>query len=94
MHRVFALLTVAPVAVWVLAIAGTLVLGGLAGCRIDEGAAHPCMVAGHDLAQTAYTLGMLAAWGPLLFVPVCVAIALVWGAATLLRAALRRWRAR
>lgn len=92
MHRAFAIATVAPIGLWGLCVAGVAVLSLGAGCAIDEGSAHPCMVLGQDLGRTAYTLGVFAAWGPLLAGPVSVGMALVWGAATLARAFWRRLR--
>ncbi|KAA2312112.1 hypothetical protein DL237_14075 [Pseudooceanicola sediminis] len=49
------------------------------GCRIDEAAAHPCVILGRDLAELAYSMGFFAAWGPLFLFPVSVGIAMLWG---------------
>ncbi|MDJ0826868.1 MAG: hypothetical protein QNJ16_15325 [Rhodobacter sp.] len=61
-----------------MCIAAVLALGGLFGCRIDEGGVHACPVAGADLGEAAYALGLLAAWGSLLFGRVAVGAGLHW----------------
>ncbi len=47
------------------------------GCRLDEGGAHPCVIAGTDYGDTLYTLGVLG-WLMLASLPLGVIALLVW----------------
>jgi hypothetical protein len=47
------------------------------GCRLDEGGAHPCVIAGTDYGDTLYTLGVLG-WLMLASLPLGVMALLVW----------------
>ncbi len=64
----------APVAS--VTIAG-IVAGG-AGCALDEGSVHPCLVNGVDMGETLYTLGVLG-WLMLLTLPIGVIALAAWG---------------
>jgi len=89
-HRLFALLVLGPILLWLGAVASVLTLGNLFGCDINEGSAAPCIVAGTDLGETAYTLGIFAAWGPLFLAPVVMGAAMLWALFAAVRAILRR----
>lgn len=90
LSRIFAAATVAPLLIWIGAVVATLVLSGPIGCRIDEGSSHPCMIAGQDWGETAYGLGMTAAWGLFFLAPLSFGIGLLWGLTALLHRLLRR----
>ena len=83
-HRIFAVLTLGPVVLWLLAIGTIILLGVAGGCRIDEGSVHPCRVLGLEVGEAAYTIGILAAWGPLLIGPICLLAGLLWVTITLI----------
>ncbi|WP_417677447.1 hypothetical protein [Pseudodonghicola sp.] len=85
LSRLLALATLAPILVWLGALGLTLILAGPLGCRIDEGSSHPCVIAGHDLGETAYSLGMISAWGLFFLAPISFTAGLLWGLTTLLR---------
>ncbi len=44
------------------------VIANAAGCKVDEGSVHPCIIAGHDYGQLLYTLGVLG-WLMLVTLP-------------------------
>lgn len=52
---------------WIVVAGGALGLCALAraafGCRIDEGSAHACMVAGVDAGAALYAIGMVGLLG-------------------------------
>ncbi|MCI5095276.1 MAG: hypothetical protein MRY77_03075 [Rhodobacteraceae bacterium] len=78
LHLLLATLTLGPVLLWLLAIVLALFLGGPMGCEIHEGFANPCTILGLDLSETAYSLGMFAAWGSLLVAPVVLIAGALW----------------
>lgn len=49
------LLSFAPIAAGV--VAG--IIASWAGCQLDEGSVHPCLVRGHDVGDTLYTAYVL-----------------------------------
>jgi uncharacterized membrane protein YhaH (DUF805 family) len=67
-------LMLAPVA----SITAAGMIADSAGCRLDEGSPHPCLVNGVDRGETVYTLAMLG-WLMLLTVPVGAIALIVWG---------------
>lgn len=89
---------------WPWALAGTVLawlpllsvllcaaLAGALDCRVDEGSAHPCVVAGQDIGPLLYFLGMMG-WLMLLTAPLMLASIVLWlGVAG--RWLWRRWRA-
>lgn len=83
--RFFALTTLGPVIVWAGCFAGVMVLGGVYDCRINEAGAYPCDVHGVDLGGTAAMLGVLTAWGPLIFGPFVAVSGAAWALYTLIR---------
>ncbi|GHH00020.1 hypothetical protein [Pseudodonghicola xiamenensis] len=91
LSRLLACATLAPILVWLGTLGLTLILAGPMGCRIDEGSSHPCIILGHDLGDTAYSLGMISAWGLFFLAPLSFTAGLLWGLTTMLRR-LRRPR--
>ncbi|CUH86476.1 hypothetical protein PH5382_00388 [Phaeobacter sp. CECT 5382] len=89
-NRIFLLFTLGPVLLWLLCIAVVLFLGNVIGCTIHEGFANPCNLLGMDLADTAYSMGVFAAWGPLLFGPVVVGAGILWILVALIRSIRKR----
>ena len=83
LDRVAILLIAAPAVIWGLSILITLALGQ-AGCRIDEGSTHSCILGGVQLADFAYSTGLFAAWGGLFMLPLSVGFAMLWGLVRLL----------
>ena len=61
----------------VLSVTLAGVLASANGCRLDEGGAHPCVIAGTDYGDTLYTLGVLG-WLMLASLPLGVMALLVW----------------
>jgi hypothetical protein len=61
----------------VLSVTLAGVLASANGCRLDEGGAHPCVIAGTDYGDTLYTLGVLG-WLMLVSLPLGVVALLVW----------------
>ncbi len=90
MNRLFALLTFGPLVLWVGCFIAVIALSGLGGCAIDEGNIHPCMVMGRDVGELAATLGIYAAWGPLIFGPFTIGAGMIWGIYAIVRALVRR----
>lgn len=88
--RGLAILTLAPVALWLGTVAATLFLTQVQGCTIHEGFANPCHFLGHDIADTAYGLGVLAAWGPLFLLPAIAPAGLLWLVVGIIRLVRRR----
>ena len=48
-HRIFAILTIGPIVLWLAAVAGVILLGGVFNYNINEGGVQPCLVVGRDL---------------------------------------------
>lgn len=49
----------------------TMIAGAIAnahGCQLDEGSIHPCIVAGKDIGETLYSMGVMA-WLMLITLP-------------------------
>lgn len=65
----------------VLSVLLSSAVSGAAGCRVDEGSVHPCVIAGFDVGGLLYTLGVLG-WLMLVTFPSGVIMAavafLVW----------------
>ncbi len=83
--RFFLVMTLAPVVLWAGCFVAVILFGVLYGCRIDESGTYPCDVHGRDMGRTAAMLGVLAAWGPLVFGPVVFASGAAWGLYALIR---------
>jgi len=83
--RLFAITTLGPVLIWLGCVGAVLYLSGIHGCHITEAGVQPCVIFGRDIGQSAATMGILAAWGPLLIGPVVAASAMAWGLYALIR---------
>ena len=67
------LVCIAPV----LATAAAGTVASSAGCDLDEGSIHPCLINGTDYGETLYTLGMMA-WFTFFSVPLAVGLLAVY----------------
>ncbi|HEV2543827.1 MAG TPA: hypothetical protein VGU70_13805 [Methylobacterium sp.] len=67
------------VLVWTPALLFALgfALAHLTGCRVDEGSAHPCLVAGIDIGRLLYTL-MMMGWFVILMLPFMLLTLVIW----------------
>lgn len=74
---------------------GSVALAGLLanayGCKLDEGSAHPCLIARQDRGQLLYTLGVLG-WLMLVTLPAGALALAIWFVVLLLHRA--SWRKR
>jgi hypothetical protein len=70
------------------AILSTLI-AGYAGCQLDEGGAHPCLIAGRDYGETLVTM-FVSGWFAFLTVPMATVLVPIW----LAREVLHRRRKR
>lgn len=75
----------------VISVLGAGVVANWAGCKLDEGSAHPCVIGGHDYGELFYTLFVLG-WFMFLTFPAGVIAVLVWLIAFLTHLAM--WRKR
>lgn len=91
-HHILGSATLLAALAWPAAMAATLLLGSLGGCRIDEGGVYPCVILGRDIGDLAATLGIFAAWGSMIFIPLALGLAGLWLAITLIAALIRRLR--
>ena len=60
-----------------LAVAIAYATATAAGCRLDEGSAHPCIIAGIDVGGLLYTMQVLG-WLFIATIPVAVLSVLFW----------------
>ncbi|MDD7908783.1 hypothetical protein PUV47_02540 [Pseudovibrio exalbescens] len=75
-----------PFAIWLGCVAIMILVGNFTDCMVHEGFPNPCMIAGVDVGDTLYSIGMIAAWGllmvPLFFgytaLPFALVCGLVW----------------
>ncbi|AEV37707.1 hypothetical protein PSE_3199 [Pseudovibrio sp. FO-BEG1] len=89
-RRVLLLLFSSPLIFWIFSVILVLVAGEIAGCEVHEGFANPCSIAGYDISELLYSLGLFAAWG-LLLVPILWSYMIVgWGAYEIVAYAYRR----
>lgn len=49
----------------------------LAGCRVDEGAPHPCVIAGNDIGNELYAMGVMG-WLMLATAPIAFVATGLW----------------
>ena len=82
------LVTLAPVA----SVVACSMIANAAGCHVDEGSVHPCVINGHDYGETLYTLGMMG-WFMLITLPAGALAFVVWLIALLLHRGAWRKRA-
>jgi hypothetical protein len=78
MNLVFSVLIVGPVILWIGSALTLLSLVHLGGCRIDEAGIHPCVIVGIDVGETAASLFIIEAWGPLIIGPFVAVAAFIW----------------
>ncbi|MCB4769706.1 hypothetical protein LGR54_13900 [Ancylobacter sp. Lp-2] len=67
-------------------------IANLAGCRLDEGSVHPCIIAGRDVGEPLYTMGVLG-WLSLATLPAGGILLLAWAAIGLLHLGWRSLQA-
>ena len=84
---VIALVALLPV----LSVALSGGVASLAGCRLDEGNVHPCVILGSDWGGLLYGMAVMG-WFMLVTVPLGVATGLGWAVALLAHLAWHRWR--
>jgi hypothetical protein len=62
-----------------------------AGCDLDEGSVHSCMVMGRDIGETLYAL-FVAGWFGLITLPIGALAFLAWAVALIAHVLIRRLR--
>ena len=67
------------------------IIANAAGCRVDEGSVHPCVISGHDYGELLYTLGVMG-WFMLITLPAGALAFAAWLLTLLLHRAA--WRKR
>lgn len=72
---VFVILFVAFLPLFSVAIAGGIANAN--GCELDEGSVHPCVVAGTDMGETLYAMGVMG-WLMLATIPVGLGLVVVY----------------
>lgn len=65
--------TVLPIPAFLL----VWVLSKVTGCGVNEGGAGVCMIAGLDIGGFLYSVGLVAAWGWIITLPVGAALLIV-----------------
>ena len=71
------------------ALAGNI--ASSAGCELDEGSVHPCLINGQDYGEVLYSLGMMA-WYTFMSVPLGIGLFLVYLLVILIIFLVRRSR--
>ncbi|MEP9377624.1 hypothetical protein ABLE91_12970 [Aquabacter sp. CN5-332] len=61
----------------VISVALVSLVATAAGCTVNEGGVHPCLIAGADLGGLLYTMGVLG-WLGLVTLPVGAILLAVW----------------
>jgi len=72
-YLVIAFLGVLPLLIALLAGA----IANLAKCELDEGSVHPCVIAGKDVGNLLYTMGV-GGWFTLMTLPAAFFLALIY----------------
>lgn len=62
------------------------------GCRLHEGFANPCLVAGRDIGEALYNMAMMG-WLMLFTLPLAALLLIAWLVAEIVAALRRRRRA-
>ncbi len=62
-----------------------------AGCDLDEGSVHPCLIMGRDIGDTLYAF-FVAGWFGLVTLPIGAVAFLAWGVALIAHILIRRLR--
>ena len=52
-------------------------IANAAGCQVDEGSVHPCVINGRDYGELLYTLGMMG-WFMLITLPAGALAFIIW----------------
>jgi len=65
------------------------VIANAAGCKVDEGSVHPCIINGKDYGHLLYTLGVMG-WLMLATLPLGALAFMIWLIVLVLHRA--RWR--
>lgn len=94
LHRTLGTLTIGPVVVWGLCMAGLIVLTLGFGCEVNEANVQPCAVGNRDLGELAMTLGFLATWGFLIFGMVAMGSGALWALVAIAQFVWKRQQAR
>jgi hypothetical protein len=63
----------------VLATVAAIMLASIGDCQLDEGSVHPCIIAGVDIGEALYSMGV-SFWFALATLPNLVMAAVVWAA--------------
>lgn len=67
------------------------IAASLNDCRLDEAAAYPCVIAGHDFGELLSTMSV-AGWFGLVTLPAAISLIFCWGVWLALRLLLRKRR--
>jgi len=67
------LVAFAPVA----SVIACSIIANAAGCHVDEGSVHPCVINGHDYGETLYAMGVMG-WFMLLTLPAGALAFVTW----------------
>ena len=81
------LVAFAPIA----SVVACSIIANSAGCHVDEGSVHPCVINGHDYGELLYTLGVMG-WFMLITLPAGALAFMVWLVTLLVHRAA--WRKR
>ncbi|SHK46885.1 hypothetical protein SAMN05444000_13121 [Shimia gijangensis] len=91
-NLIFACLMIAPIILWLLTLIAMFFLGYVFNCKVNEGYVQTCKVFGIELGESIYTVGIFAAWGPLIFGPVVLGTGLLWAVVALIATIRKRFR--
>ena len=75
----------------ILSTMAALAIVNVFGCRLDEDSMHACMVWGHDIGETLYTM-LVSGWLAMITVPFAVLALFVWVVGMVVLSAVRRRR--
>lgn len=64
-------------------------LASIAGCTLDEGSAHPCLIFAVDIGETLYSMAMLG-WITRATLPVAAALFVIYGIVALVLRLMNR----
>jgi hypothetical protein len=68
-------------------------IAGSAGCALDEGSIHPCVIAGEDWGSTLYTMAMMG-WLAIATIQIGAIALAAWFAALVIHGAVLAFRRR
>jgi len=89
-HRIMAVLTLGPVLLWGVALAGAVILSDMGECRTAAGELYPCRILGTDAGALARFFGFYAGWGMLILAPAALGAGVLWAVVALLARLLRK----